>query len=111
MPEGEVAPEPPEEDGNRNLENATMLGFLVALVAAGIWCLARWRTFDRLRTARQRMIRQNASGLAKGSRALDIIYLERDRTQNRIPFLLIALWTPQLRDDRNARPGAIGAFL
>jgi hypothetical protein len=39
MPEGEVAPEPPEEDGNRNLENATMLGFLVVLVAAGIWWL------------------------------------------------------------------------
>lgn len=36
---GGAAPEPPEEEGNRNLENAVMLGFLVVLVAAGIWLL------------------------------------------------------------------------
>lgn len=36
---GGAAPEPPEEEGNRNLENAVMLGFLVMLVAAGIWLL------------------------------------------------------------------------
>ena len=35
---GEAAPEPPEE-GNRTVENAVMLGFLVVLVAAGIWLL------------------------------------------------------------------------
>jgi hypothetical protein len=40
MAEGEGAePEPPEEDGNRGVENAVMLGFLVVLVAAGIWLL------------------------------------------------------------------------
>ena len=31
---GKDAPEPPEEQGNRNVENAVMLGFFVALVAA-----------------------------------------------------------------------------
>ena len=40
MVEGEeAAPEPPEEEGNRAVENAVMLGFLVVLVAAGIWLL------------------------------------------------------------------------
>ncbi len=36
---GEAAPEPPEEEGNRAVENVVMLGFLVVLVAAGIWLL------------------------------------------------------------------------
>ena len=40
MAEGEgAAPEPPEEEGNRAVENAVMLGFLVVVVAAGIWLL------------------------------------------------------------------------
>ena len=30
--------EPPDE-GNRNIENAVLLGFFVVLVAAGIWLL------------------------------------------------------------------------
>lgn len=33
------APEPPDDDGNRGVENAVMLGFFVMLVAAGIWLL------------------------------------------------------------------------
>jgi hypothetical protein len=40
---GSAAPEPPDDQGdrqgNRNVENAVMLGFLVVLVAAGIWLL------------------------------------------------------------------------
>lgn len=32
-------PEPPENDRNRAVENAVMLGFFVVLVAAGIWLL------------------------------------------------------------------------
>jgi hypothetical protein len=36
---GGATPEPPEDQGNRNVENAVMLGFLVVLVAAGIWLL------------------------------------------------------------------------
>jgi hypothetical protein len=36
---GGAAPEPPEEEGNRVVENAVMLGFLVVLVGAGIWLL------------------------------------------------------------------------
>jgi len=32
-------PEPPENEGNRAVENAVMLGFFVLLVAAGIWLL------------------------------------------------------------------------
>jgi hypothetical protein len=35
---GKNAPEPPEE-GNRNIENAVMLGFFAVLVALGIWLL------------------------------------------------------------------------
>lgn len=33
------SPEPPENDGNRAVENAVMLGFFIILVAAGIWLL------------------------------------------------------------------------
>jgi hypothetical protein len=32
--------EPPEEDGNRNVENAVLLGFLAVLVGAGVWLLS-----------------------------------------------------------------------
>ncbi len=31
--------EPPDDQGNRNVENVVMLGFFVVLVAAGIWLL------------------------------------------------------------------------
>ena len=37
--QGRPAPEPPEDQGNRNVENALLLGFFVVLVAAGIWLL------------------------------------------------------------------------
>ena len=36
---GGAEPEPPDDQGNRNTENAVMLGFFVVLVAAGIWLL------------------------------------------------------------------------
>jgi len=36
---GEGRQEPPEDEGNRGIENAVMLGFFVVLVAAGIWLL------------------------------------------------------------------------
>jgi hypothetical protein len=40
MTDGErTTPEPPEDQGNRAVENAVMLGFFVALMAAGIWML------------------------------------------------------------------------
>ena len=39
MAEGEGKQEPPEEEGNRKVENAVMLGFFVVLVVAGIWLL------------------------------------------------------------------------
>ena len=38
MTEGES--EPPEDQGNRNIENAVMLGFFAVLVAAGVWLLS-----------------------------------------------------------------------
>ena len=38
--DGEGKREPPENEGNRGIENAVMLGFFVVLVAAGIWLLA-----------------------------------------------------------------------
>jgi hypothetical protein len=31
--------EPPEDQRNRGIENAVMLGFFVVLVAAGVWLL------------------------------------------------------------------------
>jgi hypothetical protein len=36
---GRGEPEPPEDRGNRAVENAVMLGFFIVLVAAGIWLL------------------------------------------------------------------------
>ena len=38
--DGEEKREPPEDEGNRAVENAVMLGFFVVVVAAGIWLLA-----------------------------------------------------------------------
>ena len=38
--DGEGKREPPEEEGNRGIENAVMLSFFVVVVAAGIWLLA-----------------------------------------------------------------------
>ena len=40
MDGGRSEPEPPENQGNRNIENAVMLGFFIVLVTAGIWLLA-----------------------------------------------------------------------
>ena len=36
---GEGRKQPPEDEGNRGIENAVMLAFFVVLVAAGIWLL------------------------------------------------------------------------
>jgi hypothetical protein len=35
-----TGPEPPEQEGNRNVENAVLLGFLAVLVGAGVWLLS-----------------------------------------------------------------------
>jgi hypothetical protein len=40
MDGGRAEPEPPENQGNRSIENAVMLGFFIVLVVAGIWLLA-----------------------------------------------------------------------
>ena len=40
MDGGRSEPEPPENQGNRTIENAVMLGFFIVLVVAGIWLLA-----------------------------------------------------------------------
>jgi hypothetical protein len=37
--DGEGNRKPPEDQGNRNVENAIMLGFFAVLVAAGVWLL------------------------------------------------------------------------
>ena len=37
---GEGGKEPPEQEGNRTIENAVMLAFFAVLVAVGIWLLA-----------------------------------------------------------------------
>jgi len=36
---GGASPEPPEDPQSRNLQNALLAGFFVAIVAAGIWVL------------------------------------------------------------------------
>ncbi|MBP2426862.1 hypothetical protein M2192_002261 [Bradyrhizobium elkanii USDA 61] len=36
---GDGRQEPPEDEGNRSIENAVMFGFFVVLAAAGIWLL------------------------------------------------------------------------
>jgi hypothetical protein len=36
----EEEPVPPDDQGNRSVENAVMLGFFVVLVIAGIWLLS-----------------------------------------------------------------------
>jgi hypothetical protein len=36
---GEGNRKPPEDNGNRNVENAIMLGLFAVLVAAGVWLL------------------------------------------------------------------------
>ena len=33
-------PDPPDDQGNRSVENAVMLGFFAVLVIAGIWLLS-----------------------------------------------------------------------
>jgi len=33
-------PQPPEDEGNRNVENAVVLGFFVVLAGAGVWLLS-----------------------------------------------------------------------
>jgi hypothetical protein len=37
--DGEEKREPPEDERNRGIENAVLLGFFVVLVAGGIWLL------------------------------------------------------------------------
>ena len=37
---GKSGSEPPEDQGNRNVENAVLLGFLAVLVGAGVWLLS-----------------------------------------------------------------------
>ena len=46
--EGGVQPEPPEDQGNRHVENAVMLGFFAVLVAAGIWLLGSMADLRRV---------------------------------------------------------------
>jgi hypothetical protein len=40
MDGGEGGQKPPEDEGNRGIENAVMLAFFAVLVAAGIWLLS-----------------------------------------------------------------------
>jgi len=37
--EGGGNEKPPEDEGNRNVENAVLLGFFAVLVVAGVWLL------------------------------------------------------------------------
>ena len=43
--------EPPEEEDNRAIENAVMLGFFALLVAAGIWLLGTMADVRKVRIA------------------------------------------------------------
>ncbi len=37
---GKAEPQPPQQEGNRNVENALLFGFLAVLVGAGVWLLS-----------------------------------------------------------------------
>ena len=45
---GRSEPEPPENQGNRTIENAVMLGFFIVLLVAGIWLLATMADIRRV---------------------------------------------------------------
>jgi hypothetical protein len=45
---GRTEPEPPDNQGNRKIENAVMLGFFIVLVVAGIWLLATMADIRRV---------------------------------------------------------------
>jgi hypothetical protein len=45
---GRAEPEPPENQGNRYIENAVMLGFFIVLVVAGIWLLVTMADIRRV---------------------------------------------------------------
>ena len=36
---GKAEPDPPQDEGNRRVENAVLFGFFVVLAAAGVWLL------------------------------------------------------------------------
>lgn len=40
--------EPPDDNDNRNVENAVLLGFFVILVAAGIWLFSTMADVSRM---------------------------------------------------------------
>ena len=48
-------PEPPDDQGNRDIENAVMLGFLWCWWRRESGCSAPWPTCERLRTVRHRV--------------------------------------------------------
>jgi hypothetical protein len=106
---GEAAPEPPEGEGNRAVENAVMLGFLVVVVAAGIWLLGPMADLRKVQGCAAAhdppKCRRFGEKIMRSSYSV-----ERDRTQNRMPLFLIALWPPQFRNDRSSGPGAKDAF-
>ena len=85
-------PAPPEDQGNRNIENAVMLGFLVVVVVAGIWLLG---TMADLRKVQDCAAAHDPPKCKRFGEKIMRSFnsLERDRTQNRLPLLLIALWS------------------
>jgi hypothetical protein len=87
---GGAAPEPPDDQGGRNVENAVMLGFFVVLVAAGIWLLG---TMADIRKVQDCAAAHDPPKCKRfGEKIMRFLKnLERDRTQNRVPLLLIAL--------------------
>jgi len=54
MAEGEGKQEPPEEEGNRKVENAVMLGFSRCWWWPGSGCSAPWPMYGRCRIAPHR---------------------------------------------------------
>jgi hypothetical protein len=82
---GRAAPEPPDDQGNRNLENAVMLVSLWYWRQREYGCLARWLICERFRTAPQARIPQKWVPVLRIEYA-QVKRVEHFLTANRIPL-------------------------
>ena len=83
-------PEPPEDQGNRAIENAVMLGFFVVLVAAGVWLLG---TMADVRKAQDCATGVAATAIPSKSRivALGTVSLIKEKLERCRGFVITTL--------------------
>jgi len=73
-------PDPPDDDGNRTVENAVMLGVFIVLVAAGIWLLGSMADLRKAQEAAGESGDNNAQ-LRSARAAVEKAELDLARTQ------------------------------